>query len=198
MKSSAGTHRRTPINAWHGRPNTKGVVLRRIQAITRELESLQAEMHSELGEPAHGKASKFFEDTTSIEALNLFKAELDQLRRILWFYTEEAERNSGAGAEQKLESPRLENVSPLRAISRKTSDQQTGNGPGSISKPGNLQVGGVKPGTLKASYPKAGHAVESVSFFDRLDNVIDAYMQEKKPVSAEAKPTVRRDSKAFS
>ena len=187
MRSTGSTHRRTPINAWHRRPNAKGAVLKRIQIITRELETLQAEMHGELAESGLGKTSKFLEDSTAVEALNRFKVELDQLRRILWFYTEEAMRRTRPVNQQEPQSRRTGNAAPqLQPVSPKTSDSQT-----------NL----FKPGSLKPGLPKTGepiHAVESVSFFDRLDNVIDTYMQGKKPVSRETTAAARRETKAFS
>jgi hypothetical protein len=167
MKSTGSTHRRTPINAWQRKPNSKDAVLKRIQTITKELGTLQTEMHGELAEPDRGKINKFFEDGAAIEALNLFKAELDQLRRILWFYIEEAARKPGSATEQEQQSRRLERVTDLvRAISPKTSEPS--------------------------------NAVESGSFFERLNSVIDTYMQEKKSVSAETKAAARRDTKAFS
>jgi hypothetical protein len=167
MKSTGSTHRRTPINAWQRKPNSKDAVLKRIQTITRELGILQTEMHGELAEPARDKANGFFEDGMAMEALNLFKAELDQLRRILWFYIEEAARKPRATTDQEQQSRRLERVTDLlRAISPQSSDPS--------------------------------NAVESGSFFERLNCVIDTYMQEKKPAAAENKTTTRRDSKAFS
>jgi hypothetical protein len=167
MRSTGSTHRRTPINAWQIKPNGKDAVLKRIQTITRELGILQTEMHGELAQPARGKTNKFFEDGAAIEALNVFKAELDQLRRILWFYIEEAARKPGSTTEQEQQSRRLERVTDLvRAISPAASDSRA--------------------------------TVEYGSFFERLNSVIDAYIQEKKPVSGETKTAVRRNTKAFS
>src|SRR5215510_11362155 len=101
MKSTGSTHRRAPINAWHRSPSTRDALLKRIQAITSELGILQAEMHVELADPARGKANRFFEDGAAIKSLNLFKAELDQVRRILWFYAEEAVRKPGLAPEME-------------------------------------------------------------------------------------------------
>ncbi len=166
-KSSGSTHRRTPINAWQRKPDSKEAVLKRMQSITRELEALQAELHVELAEPAHGKASQFFEDGMAVESLNLFKAELDQLRRILWFYIEEAARKPRATTDHEQQSRRLERVTDL----------------------------------LRAISPPAGNpqnAELSGSFFERLNCVIDTYIQEKKPVSSETKAVTRPNVKAFS
>lgn len=167
MKSTGSTHRRTPITAWQRRPNGKDAVLQRIRTITRELGALQTEMHGELAEHGRGKANAFFEDGAAVEILNVFNAELDQLRRILWFYIEEAARKPRAATDQEQQSRRLERVTDLlRAIS------PPARGP--------------------------AHCGESGSFFERLNCVIDTYIQEKKPVAAETKATTRKDSKAFS
>ncbi|HEY7402180.1 MAG TPA: hypothetical protein VIB39_01545 [Candidatus Angelobacter sp.] len=166
-KSTGSTHRRIPINAWQRKPDSKEAVLRRMQTITRELEALQADMHIELAAPARGKANSFFADSTAVESLNLFKAELDQLRRILWFYIEEAARKPRATTDQEQQSRRLERVTDLLRV---------------ISPPsGNPE-----------------HGEQSGSFFERLNCVIDTYMQEKKPVSGETKPATRPNLKAFS
>src|ERR1700744_949397 len=89
MKPTGNAHGRTPLNSWHHQPKMKSAVLQKIRAITVELEAIQAEMHSELTDPAH-QSAKFFEDTTAVSVMNDFKAEMDQLRRILWFYTKDA------------------------------------------------------------------------------------------------------------
>ena len=187
MRSTGSTQRRTQVNAWLRRPNTQSAVLKKIQTITKELETLQAEMHGELADPGRGKTGRLFEDNATMETVNRFKVELDQLRRILWFYTEEAVRKTGSVTEQEKQSRQPEEVGTfVRAISPKTRAFQ----------PDNLQTT-----NLKTSHPKTGnpaYTVESVSFFDRLDNVIDTYMQGKKPVSRETKANARRETKAFS
>ena len=165
MKLTGSTHRRTPISTWQHKPNNKDNVLKKIQSISRELGALQAEIHAELADPGQDKTSNFFEDGAAVEALNLFKAELDQLRRILWFYIEEAARKPRAGTDHEQQSRRLERVTDL--------------------------LHAISP----AGSP--GNTVESGSFFERLNCVIDTYM-EKKPVAGEKKTSVRRDSKAFS
>lgn len=165
MKLTGSTHRRTPINSWQHKPNSRDTVLKKIQAITRELGALQTEIHAELADPSQDETSAFFEDGEAVEALNLFKAELDQLRRILWFYIEEAARKPRAGTDHEQQSRRLERVTDLlHAISPAGSP---------INK------------------------AESGSFFERLNCVIDTYM-DKKPVVGEKKPSIPRDFKAFS
>jgi hypothetical protein len=152
MKTTGSTQRRPPIDAWQAKPNNKSTFLQRIQAIARELGVLQGEMHSQLAAPARAKTGSVFADSAAFEALNLFKAELDQLRRILWFYIEAAKKPV-AGADQEQQDHRLERLTGLlRALT---------------------------PQTNPAAPPEA----ESGSFFERLNVVIDTYMQEKKPGS---------------
>jgi len=171
MKSASTTHRRTPITAWHHKPKAKAAVLYRIQAITRELGAIQAELHSHLTEPAAAGTGKLLGESDAALVLNNFKVELDQLRRILWFYCEEAAGKSAvAGVDKEQQVQRVQRVTELlRALS--------------------------PPPATPAGEP-AGE--ESGSFFERLNLVIDNYMQEKKPVAAEPKAAPRANAKAFS
>src|SRR5262249_1316486 len=118
--------------------------------------------HSQLTQSsARGKLGKFFEDTTAADVLNHFKAELDQLRRILWFYIEEAAGQPVVGMDHEQQAKRLQRVTELlRALS-------------------------PQPGITSA----ANCPPSSGSFFERLNLVIDSYMQEKPP--AESKPAKR-------
>jgi hypothetical protein len=170
MKLTGTTHRRTPITAWHHKPNTKDTVLQRIQTVTKELGAIQAEMHSQLTESAGAKTGKLLVDGTAALVLNNFKVELDQLRRILWFYSEEAAAKPAAAAvDQEQQAHRVQRVTELlRALSP------------------------------PSATPAALAGEESGSFFERLNLVIDNYMQEKKPVAAESKAAPRTNAKAFS
>ena len=107
MKPTGAAHPLIPIATWQPKTKTKNTVLGRIQAITRELEAIQNEMHSQLTEPAGNKKGRFFEDSAAVQVLSSFKAELDQLRRILWFYIEEAAQKPPAGMDQE-QARRLE------------------------------------------------------------------------------------------
>jgi hypothetical protein len=152
MKQTGNTHRRTSFNSWQHQSQIKNPVLHRIRNITSELEAIQSEMHRELSEPAReNRPAKFFEDSSAVQALNDFKVELDQLRRILWFYIEEAARKSGTRMELEQQANRVTEL--LRTLSP------------------------------KAPASAAGEGAPSASFFERLDIVIDTYMQEKKPVA---------------
>src|SRR5262249_4420892 len=166
MKTTGNTQRRTFLNAWQAKPHGKDTILERIQAITRELGVIQAEMHSQLAAPPGGKISRFFEDGAAFEALNLFKAELDQLRRILWFYIEEAAKNTVADqGEQDRRRERMTGM--LRALTPQTNP----------AEPAVAQAG---------------------SFFERLNVVIDTYLEEKKPVESAGKNRGPGSTKAFS
>ena len=155
MKTTGNTQRRSILNSWQHQAQPKNTVLHRVRNVMGELESIQAEMHSELTVPANdNKVAKFFEDTASVQILNDFKAELDQLRRILWFYIEEAAGKPSAAVDQEQQAKRLQRVNELlRALAPQPSTPLTVQGP------------------------------PSGSFFERLDVVIDTYMQEKKPVA---------------
>jgi len=165
MKPTA-IHHLIPVAAWRHKPKTQDAVLERIRAITRELETLQAEMHTQLTAPAIKGRGKVFEDGASVQVLNQFKAELDQLRRVLWFYIEQASQKPAESMEHE-QARRLERVT----------------------------------GLLSALSPQPGATAsgeQSGSFFERLNVVIDSYMQEKKPVSAEANTGLIGQTKASS
>jgi hypothetical protein len=149
MKPTATPHL-IPVAAWRHKPKTQDSVLERMRALTRELAAIQAEMHSHLAGAMAGSKGSLLEDAEALPAVNDLKAELDQVRRILWFYIEEAARKPLAGADQQ-----GERIQPApRALVAQSS------GP----------LAGAEPGW----------------FFDRLNLVIDSYMQQKKPVAAES------------
>ena len=156
MKPTSNIHRLPPTDSWQRQPQIKNTLMHRIKNITGEIHSIQAEMHGELNEPASGgRLARFFEDENAIQLLNDFKAELDQLRRILWFYIEHASVQPSAVMDNEQQHQRLQRVNELlRALTPPT-----------------------KPAI-------AGETLQpSISFFERLDVVIDTYMQEKKPVA---------------
>lgn len=157
MKPTGNIHRLPAIDSWQRQPQVKNALLHRVQNITSEIHSIQAEMHGELTEPVSGgRLADFFEDGNAVQVLNDFKVELDQLRRILWFYIEQASAQPTAAPDSEQQNKRLQRVNELlRALAPQPSISATG---GEESKP-------------------------SVSFFERLDVVIDTYMQEKKPVA---------------
>jgi hypothetical protein len=156
MKPTSNIHRLPATDSWQRQPQMKNTLMHRIKSMTGEIHSIQAEMHGELNEPANrGRLAKFFEDDNAIQVLNDFKAELDQFRRILWFYIEQASVQPTAAMDNQQPDQRLQRVNELfRAL------------------------------TPPAKSPIAGETLQpSISFFERLDVVMDTYMQEKKPVA---------------
>jgi hypothetical protein len=164
MKPTGSTHRRNILNSWQHQPQVKHSVLQRIRTITGELEAVQTEIHTELTATAGSdKLSQLFGDAAAVQALNDCKAELDQLRRILWFYIEQAVGKPAVALDPEQQAMRQQQVTEL------------------------LRILAPQP---SAAMPDAK---PSVSFFERLDVVIDTYMQEKKPVAPakSAKPPGR-------
>jgi len=166
MKTTGNPQRRASISSWQRMSHPRNAVLRRIQTITKELEAIQGEIFEHLTEPALARDGGLFAHPEAAGALNLFKAELDQLRRILWFYIEEAAGRPRNSVDQEQNARRLEHFT---ALLRALAPQTTPTG-----------VGGEQSG----------------SFFERLNVVIDTYM-EKKPVVGAGK-TLARTTKAFS
>ncbi len=133
--------------------------------ITAGLESLQAEMHVYLSKTeGEYKKDPFFEDAAAVQGLNHFKAELDQLRRILWFYIEEATGRPGPDVDQEQKNRRLQRITEL--------------------------LGALAPQPVTSS---EASVQESGSFFERLNQVIDVHMRDKTPIT-EPSLTKRRKS----
>jgi vacuolar-type H+-ATPase subunit I/STV1 len=155
MKPTGNLHRLPATDSWQRQPQIKNALVHRIKNITAEIHSIQAEMHGQLNEPAsENKLARFFEDENAVQLLNDFKAELDQLRRILWFYIEQASAQPSAAMNNEQQDTRVQRVNELlRTLAPATKSTITGET--------------IQP---------------SVSFFERLDVVMDTYMQEKKPV----------------
>ena len=159
MKPAGNIHRLPAIDSWQRQGQIKNALLHRIKHITREIHSVQEEMHSKLTESTNGNTMpKFFEDGDAVQVLNDFKAELDQLRRILWFYIEETTAKVAAGTDPEQQSKRIEQVTEL------------------------LRVLAAPSANTQSSAEKTEE--RPASFFERLDVVIDTYMQEKKPDSS--------------
>ena len=165
MKPSA-IHHLIPVAAWRHKPKTQEPVLERVRTITRDLETLQAEMHTQLTAPAAPGRNRFLEDGMAVQVLSQFKAELDQLRRILWFYIEQAEQKPAADMDHE-QARRLDRVTGL------------------------LSALSPQPGATSCGE-------QSGSFFERLNVVIDTYMQEKKPVSGDSNTGLTEQTKASS
>jgi hypothetical protein len=161
MKPTRNPNRLPAIDSWQRQPQIKNALLHRIRSITGEIHLIQSEMHGELNEPAsNNRLASFFEDGNAVQVLNDFKAELDQLRRILWFYIEHVSGRPGAAANSDQQDTRLQRVNELlRTLTPRSS------GPAPAGEE-------MKP---------------SISFFERLDLVMDIYMQQEKKPAALAK-----------
>jgi hypothetical protein len=157
MKPTSNIHHLPATDSWQRQPQVKNALVHRIKKVTSEIHSIQAEMHVELNGPAsENKLARFFEDENAVQSLSDFKAELDQLRRILWFYLEQASAQPAAELNGEQQDKRTQRVNEL------------------------LRALAPQP----AASALTGQTVQpSVSFFERLDVVIDTYMQGKKPVA---------------
>jgi|ERR1041385_1499824 hypothetical protein len=157
MKPAGNIHRLPVIDSWQRQPQIKNALVNRIKNVTSEIHSIQSEMHNHLNEPTDGsKVSTLFENEDAVQVLNDFKGELDQLRRILWFYIEQASIRSSASMDIEQQDKRRQRVNELLRT---------------LAAPPTSAIAGQ-------------NTQPSVSFFERLDVVIDTYMQEKKPVVA--------------
>jgi hypothetical protein len=103
MRPNGANYRPTLITSWQRKSNRSAVV-ERIHALSKELSAIQAEMHTQLTGPVEGQPGIFLEDANAVQALKHLKAELDQLRRILWFYLEEVAEKPLAATEQQQQS----------------------------------------------------------------------------------------------
>jgi hypothetical protein len=132
----------TGSSAWNiGRTqsNSTDSLLQRVRVVTQELEAIQNEMCAQLGD-SDGTRRKNVRMPHSAAGtdLHLFKTVIDQMRRILWFYTGDTmlDAHSGPGL------PEATNP-PTQKLSTETGDSEAGKG----------------------------------SFFERLNVVIDGYIQ---------------------
>ena len=134
---------KTPVKmpVWQS-PAKMPRLLQRLKTTTQELQSLQSELYAAL---AHedGSAKKQFGALLLCEDLKAFKATVDQLRRVLWFYFENAVVFDNS-APDSANIPKLQHAT-------KPPHRLTPQQPEPITQPG--------------------------SFFDRLNLVIEGYMQ---------------------
>jgi hypothetical protein len=119
-------------------PTPADRMLQRVRVVTHELEAIQNEMCRQLADSDGTPRKNASPDAAAAADLRLFKTVVDQMRRILWFYTGTgiAELHADAGSRQ-----------PTTLRDQKPSDQADDS------------------------------EVESGSFFERLNVVIDGYIQ---------------------
>ena len=131
----------TGSSAWllgRSQSNTADRLLQRVRAVTHELEAIQNEMCAQLADSdGTPRKNTFAADSAAGADVHLFKTVVDQMRRILWFYTGEATADMNAAASSETATAQGEKL------------------------------------TEQASNP----GFESGSFFERLNVVIDGYIQ---------------------
>lgn len=139
MKSQNGF---TGSSAWllgRTQSNPADRLFQRVRAVTHELEAIQNEMCSQLADTdGTPRKNGITPDSAAASDLQIFKTMVDQMRRILWFYTGEATADMRM-APGLAESPN----SHASALSLQGDDS----------------------------------VIDSGSFFERLNVVIDGYIQ---------------------
>jgi hypothetical protein len=126
-------------------------VLERIRIITRELENIQSEIYGRVSEVSQPDKPGLGDDSASVRVLDQFRATLDQVRNLLWLCTE-AEKTGGEQRDRHL----AQAAALLRALAP--------TGP-AVSAP------------APASRSSLRESPGPVSFFERLDRVIDNYVE---------------------
>jgi hypothetical protein len=140
---------RTTSPAESGRLSPAEHVLERIKTLTTELEAVQTDIYSQASDPAEILARRMMlEHAATARVLEEFRAALDRIRSVLWLCTEEA----AADPDNRQKRHQLARAGAL--VRTLSSDPRT------------------ESSTLRSQ------TRETVSFFDRLDRVIDNYMQE--------------------
>jgi hypothetical protein len=134
-------------------------VLERIRIITRELENIQSEIYGRASTSGQPDSAGQPEDAASVRVLEQFRATLDQVRNLLWLCTE-AEKTQGQLRDRHL----AQAASLLRALA------PAGSGPAASSP--------APPSTSSSSASRREQGTQGpISFFDRLDRVIDNYVE---------------------
>jgi len=155
MTSSGRNQGPSPFNSQNELPSPEHV-LDRIRTLTGELSALEAEIYGEIADP-----EELLERRTTLEQAGAaavlvdFKAALDQVRSILWF----CESGPDKGPETDHESDFERATEMLRTLA-----------------PGRM------PEHKKPEQKMVEQKKESGSFFERLDRVIDNYMQHGPPL----------------
>jgi hypothetical protein len=131
-------------------------VLERIRELTLEMQAIQHELCSELALPdGTPKSNSIAAGLRSADDLEILKTAVDQFRRVLWFYVDPTSQKS---------SPDDARLPPPEQLQAATATPP-------ISK---LQ---------EVSRREAG-TQPTVSFFDRLELVIEGYMKPSGPLAA--------------
>jgi hypothetical protein len=131
--------------------------LERIRIITRELENIQSEIYGRASTSGQPDAPGLAEDAGSVRVLEQFRATLDQVRNLLWLCTE-AEKTKGELRDRHL----AQAAALLRALAPSSPGQASSSSTASSSSSSTRREQGTQG---------------PVSFFDRLDRVIDNYVE---------------------
>jgi hypothetical protein len=103
-------------NPWHATlPATK--VREKIKNLTQELQAVQEELCVELAMPDGTPRRSFLcTDPNSAGDLGLLRDTVDQFRRVLWFYVDQAAAATDAGERKPPQSEWHEKRTPARAL----------------------------------------------------------------------------------
>jgi hypothetical protein len=156
----------TPHNRNKGRltfPARADHVLQRIKIITRELENIQAEIYGRVSEGDPAESPGLVDETASTQVLGQFRATLDQVRNMLWLCTEAA----GEGATKTRGVQRDRQLAQATVLLRALARSGAGT---SSSAP-------ASSSSSSSSSMRESSGPGPVSFFDRLDRVIDNYVE---------------------
>jgi hypothetical protein len=85
--------------------------LTRIQKVTAELKDIQAELFE--SSAGGQEKSDFIDDPACLEILSAFKATVDDLRRLLFFYVNDLTLQMGSDPERAIHSYRLRRAAEL-------------------------------------------------------------------------------------
>ena len=86
--------------------------LARVQRVTEELEDIQVELF-ETGVRKEGNSPPFIDDPACLDVLSAFKARVDDLRRLLFFFVNNLTMEVGDGQNQTIHAYRLRRATEL-------------------------------------------------------------------------------------
>jgi hypothetical protein len=86
--------------------------LERVRKITEELKDIQAELF-ESGASGEAQSPEFLDDAACMEVLSAFKATVDDLRRLLFFYVNNLTLQMGVDPTKTMHSYRLRRAAEL-------------------------------------------------------------------------------------
>lgn len=131
----------------------------KIRNLTAELQTVQQELCAELAFPDGTPRKSFLcADPHSVVDVGLLKDAVDQFRRVLWFYVDQTESHADVNERRPPQPERHRKNEPAHALA------------------------------AQQSASAATETQQSLSFFDRLDLVIEGYLQAGGQLSSYRKP----------